>query len=84
MKLKKLNILQWKKEDLIKWQNDEKRKIEEKKQTGELGDRVSGTIWIMDYQLPDTGKTATKFYFGTNSHVAKILKEHWINRIFSF
>ncbi|MBT1368959.1 Ig-specific serine endopeptidase MIP [Mycoplasmopsis bovis] len=66
----------WKKEDLIKWQNDEKRKIEEKKQTGELGDRVSGTIWIMDYQLPDTGKTATKFYFGTNSHVAKILKEH--------
>nr|WP_307908443.1 hypothetical protein [Mycoplasmopsis bovis] len=45
---------------------------------------MSGTIWIMDYQLPESGKTATKFYFGTNSHVAKILKEHWINRIYSF
>ncbi|TKA59393.1 hypothetical protein MBOVa_2760 [Mycoplasmopsis bovis 8790] len=66
----------WKKDDLIKWQNEEKQKIEDKKKNGEFGDRVSGTIWIMDYQLPESGKTATKFYFGTNSHVAKVLKEH--------
>lgn len=66
----------WKKQDLINWQNEEKKKIEEKKNSDQFGDRVSGTIWIMDYQLPDSGKQATKFYFGTNSHVAKILKEH--------
>lgn len=66
----------WKKDDLIKWQEEEKKKIEEKKRTGEIGDRVSGTIWIMDYQLPESNKTARKFYFGTNSHVAKVLKEH--------
>ncbi|MCE6056302.1 hypothetical protein J7889_01700 [Mycoplasmopsis agalactiae] len=33
---------------------------------------VSGTMWIMDFMLPEnSGKGATKFYFGTNSHVAK-------------
>ncbi|EIN15089.1 Hypothetical protein, predicted lipoprotein [Mycoplasmopsis agalactiae 14628] len=66
----------WTKTELLKWQNEEKQKIEDKKKTGEFGDRVSGTIWIMDYQLPENNKTATKFYFGTNSHVAKVLKEH--------
>lgn len=31
-----------------------------------------GTIWIMDYQLNDNGYP-TKFYFGTNLHVAQAL-----------
>ncbi|EFF41116.1 Ig-specific serine endopeptidase MIP [Mycoplasmopsis alligatoris] len=30
-----------------------------------------GTIWIMDYELPENGKQPTKFYFGTNAHVAE-------------
>ncbi len=33
----------------------------------------SGTMWLMDFMLPENGKTATKFYFGTNSHVARVI-----------
>ncbi|QKT05245.1 Ig-specific serine endopeptidase MIP [Mycoplasma sp. OR1901] len=31
---------------------------------------VSGTMWIMDYELTNDGSYPTKFYFGTNLHVA--------------
>ncbi|MBN4083481.1 DUF31 family protein [Mycoplasma sp. CSL10137] len=33
-------------------------------------DVIAGTIWIMDYELPESGHYPTKFYFGTNLHVA--------------
>ncbi|MBZ4212484.1 DUF31 family protein [Mycoplasma sp. U97] len=33
----------------------------------------NGTMWILDYAIDSNG--ATKFYFGTNSHVAKALTE---------
>lgn len=36
----------------------------------------SGTMWIMDFMVPEQGKGATKFYFGTNSHVARAIKNH--------
>nr|WP_307908438.1 hypothetical protein [Mycoplasmopsis bovis] len=47
----------------------EYNKLKEEKRTYSS---VSGTMWIMDFMLPEnSGKGATKFYFGTNSHVAK-------------
>lgn len=30
----------------------------------------AGTMWILDYQLSEDGKYPTKWYFGTNLHVA--------------
>ncbi|VEU61044.1 Membrane-associated lipoprotein precursor [Mycoplasmopsis bovigenitalium] len=41
--------------------------------------RSFGTMWIMDYVLPENGKYPTKWYFGTNSHVAKLMKEPSLN-----
>ncbi|MGZ9762331.1 Ig-specific serine endopeptidase MIP [Mycoplasma sp. 394] len=38
-------------------------------------DNIGGTMWIMDYQIPDDGSYPTKFYFGTNLHVADAIKE---------
>ncbi|MBT1325556.1 variable surface lipoprotein [Mycoplasma bovis] len=67
--------LSWKKDDLINWQREEKKKIEEKK-SQKLGGRVSGTMWIMDFVKPENGQRAQRFFFGTNSHVARTLKEH--------
>ncbi|WP_238523089.1 Ig-specific serine endopeptidase MIP [Mycoplasma crocodyli] len=29
-----------------------------------------GTTWILDYKIPENGKYPTKWYFGTNVHVA--------------
>ncbi|WP_427902963.1 Ig-specific serine endopeptidase MIP [Metamycoplasma alkalescens] len=40
----------------------------------------NGTMWIMDYQLDSKGYP-TKWYFGTNSHVAKAITK---NRLVSF
>ncbi|QKT05371.1 Ig-specific serine endopeptidase MIP [Mycoplasma sp. OR1901] len=37
---------------------------------GNDGTTPSGTMWIMDYEIPADGKYPTKFYFGTNLHVA--------------
>ncbi len=51
----------------------EYNKLKEEKRTYSS---VSGTMWIMDFMLPENGKKgATKFYFGTNSHVAKGLTD---------
>ncbi|EIN15086.1 Hypothetical protein, predicted lipoprotein [Mycoplasmopsis agalactiae 14628] len=45
------------------------------KSEGRTYSSVSGTMWIMDFMMPENGKGATKFYFGTNSHVAKGLTD---------
>lgn len=37
-------------------------------------DIVAGTMWIMDYQKRNDNKYPTKWYFGTNLHVAEALK----------
>ncbi|MCE6057055.1 Ig-specific serine endopeptidase MIP [Mycoplasmopsis agalactiae] len=63
--------------------NDELKKEIEKhienyrqlKSEGRTYSSVSGTMWLMDFMIPDNGKGATKFYFGTNSHVAKGLTD---------
>ncbi|MCS4536542.1 DUF31 family protein [Mycoplasma sp. CSL7475-4] len=34
----------------------------------------SGTMWILDYAKPANGGYPTKWYFGTNSHVARIFQ----------
>ncbi|MEI2462283.1 hypothetical protein RRG54_02805 [Mycoplasmopsis felis] len=39
----------------------------------------SGTIWLMDYQKRSDGKYPTKFYFGTNLHVADAMIEGSFN-----
>ncbi|WAM04172.1 DUF31 family putative serine protease [Mycoplasmopsis cynos] len=31
---------------------------------------TSGTAWILDYVKPESGKYPTKWYYGTNLHVA--------------
>lgn len=36
----------------------------------------AGTIWILDYQPTTNGKYPSKWYFGTNAHVAKALTEN--------
>ncbi|BAP01185.1 LppD family lipoprotein [Mycoplasmopsis californica HAZ160_1] len=35
--------------------------------------RAAGTMWILDYEIPKNGGYPTKWYFGTNSHVARIM-----------
>lgn len=36
----------------------------------------SGTIWVLDYQPVSNGKYPTKWYFGTNAHVAKAITKN--------
>ncbi|QVJ95982.1 DUF31 family protein [Mycoplasma mycoides subsp. capri] len=64
------------KESLKKWQEDEIKKYEEKKKEKALQTSESGTMWIMDY-IDETNPT--KFYFGTNSHVAKGIKDDMVS-----
>ncbi|WP_322961863.1 DUF31 family protein [Mycoplasmopsis cynos] len=46
---------------------DEEKTKELGKPTGRL---TSGTAWILDYVKPESGKYPTKWYYGTNLHVA--------------
>ncbi|WFQ93391.1 Immunoglobulin protease MIP [Mycoplasma feriruminatoris] len=72
--LSELNSLN--KESLKKWQQDEIKKYEERRKEKILQTSESGTMWIMDYI--DVSHP-TKFYFGTNSHVAKGIKDDMIS-----
>nr|VZR99932.1 Membrane-associated lipoprotein [Mycoplasma feriruminatoris] len=67
-----------KRDGLIQWQKEEIEKYKKKKEEKIFQTSESGTMWIMDY-LDDNGKTPTKFYFGTNSHVAKAIKDDLIS-----
>ncbi|WFQ95054.1 Ig-specific serine endopeptidase MIP [Mycoplasma feriruminatoris] len=63
------------KEGLVKWQRKQIKEYEKKRELKQFQTSEAGTMWIMDYLIEGNGKTPTKFYFGTNSHVAKALKD---------
>ncbi|ADK69746.1 DUF31 family protein [Mycoplasma mycoides subsp. mycoides] len=63
------------KDGLVKWQQKQIQEYKEKKELKQFQASESGTMWIMDYLTENDGKNPTKFYFGTNSHVAKALKD---------
>ncbi|ADR24634.1 putative lipoprotein [Mycoplasma leachii PG50] len=67
------------KQGLKKWQEEEIEKYKEKKKEKTFQISESGTMWIMDYLNEDDGKSPTKFYFGTNSHVAKGIKDGMVS-----
>ncbi|BBG41066.1 Ig-specific serine endopeptidase MIP [Mycoplasmopsis californica] len=50
------------------------KEIENQKNDAKTYNRIKaprGTMWIMDYKISENGKYPTKWYFGTNSHVAR-------------
>ncbi|MGX9358781.1 MULTISPECIES: Ig-specific serine endopeptidase MIP [unclassified Mycoplasma] len=49
--------------------NEYKKRAESKKENNV----ESGTMWILDFQPDNTGKYPTKWYFGTNAHVARAI-----------
>ncbi|UZK64582.1 DUF31 family protein [Mycoplasma mycoides subsp. capri] len=59
---------------LVKWQQEQIQEYNIKKALKQFQTSEAGTIWIMDYLTQDS-KKPTKFYFGTNSHVAKAIKD---------
>ncbi|KIM13478.1 Ig-specific serine endopeptidase MIP [Mycoplasma capricolum] len=65
-------------EKLKKWQEDEiakyKKKAEE--EAGKIFRPTSGTMWILDHQTSPNETGSNKFYFGTNSHVAKAINDN--------
>ncbi|WP_434326043.1 Ig-specific serine endopeptidase MIP [Mycoplasma leachii] len=63
------------KDGLVKWQQKQIQEYKKKKELKQFKASESGTMWIMDYLTENDGKNPTKFYFGTNSHVAKALKD---------
>ncbi|WP_434335559.1 Ig-specific serine endopeptidase MIP [Mycoplasma leachii] len=63
------------KDGLVKWQQKQIQEYKKKKELKKFQASESGTMWIMDYLTENGGKNPTKFYFGTNSHVAKALKD---------
>ncbi|QVK05730.1 Ig-specific serine endopeptidase MIP [Mycoplasma mycoides] len=64
------------KQGLIDWQKAEIEEYKKKKGQQTLRSSESGTMWIMDY-IDETNPT--KFYFGTNSHVAKAIKDNLVS-----
>ncbi|WP_434337440.1 Ig-specific serine endopeptidase MIP [Mycoplasma leachii] len=66
------------KNGLIAWQKKEIEEYQSKKNQTTLRASESGTMWIMDY-LEESNGNPTKFYFGTNSHVAKAIKDNLVS-----
>ncbi|QVK00744.1 DUF31 family protein [Mycoplasma mycoides subsp. capri] len=64
---------------LVQWQEEEIEKYKKKKEEKIFQTSESGTMWIMDYINENNNKTPTKFYFGTNSHVAKAIKDDLVS-----
>ncbi|QVK01693.1 DUF31 family protein [Mycoplasma mycoides subsp. capri] len=64
------------KDGLVAWQKKEIEKYKEKKKEKIFQTSESGTMWIMDYIDVNN---PTKFYFGTNSHVAKGIKDDMVS-----
>ncbi|WFQ93387.1 Immunoglobulin protease MIP [Mycoplasma feriruminatoris] len=64
---------------LVEWQTKKIEEYKSKKGQQTLRDSESGTMWIMDYLNENDGKTPTKFYFGTNSHVAKAIRDNLVS-----
>ncbi|EXU60565.1 Ig-specific serine endopeptidase MIP [Mycoplasma mycoides] len=74
---KKISALN--KNGLVQWQKEEIEKYKKKKEEKIFQTSESGTMWIMDYINESNNKTPTKFYFGTNSHVAKAIKDDLVS-----
>ncbi|MDP4040420.1 Ig-specific serine endopeptidase MIP [Mycoplasma mycoides] len=74
---KKISALN--KNKLAQWQKEEIEKYKKKKEEKIFQTSESGTMWIMDYIDENNNKTPTKFYFGTNSHVAKAIKDDLVS-----
>ncbi|QVK06534.1 Ig-specific serine endopeptidase MIP [Mycoplasma mycoides] len=74
---KKISALN--KNKLVQWQKEEIEKYKKKKEEKIFQTSESGTMWIMDYIDENNNKTPTKFYFGTNSHVAKAIKDDLVS-----
>ncbi|WP_415385111.1 Ig-specific serine endopeptidase MIP [Mycoplasma feriruminatoris] len=64
------------KDQLIALQRNEIEEYQKKKDQTTLRDSESGTMWIMDYIDENN---PTKFYFGTNSHVAKAIRDNLVS-----
>ncbi|WFQ90053.1 Ig-specific serine endopeptidase MIP [Mycoplasma feriruminatoris] len=66
------------KDKLKEWQQEEIAKY--KKRAEDLENKsfrpTSGTMWILDHQTSPNNSNSNKFYFGTNSHVAKAITEN--------
>ncbi|PTD34178.1 putative lipoprotein [Mycoplasma mycoides subsp. mycoides KH3J] len=75
----KARLSSLKKDELVQWQQEEIEKYKKKKEEKIFQTSESGTMWIMDYINENNNKTPTKFYFGTNSHVAKAIKDDLIS-----
>ncbi|WFQ90055.1 Ig-specific serine endopeptidase MIP [Mycoplasma feriruminatoris] len=80
---KRKELQAYQKENLKKWQEEEIKKFEAKAKDTHNNSilPISGTMWILDYVIPESKngndlKKPTKFYFGTNSHVAKAIKDN--------
>ncbi|KEZ20961.1 Ig-specific serine endopeptidase MIP [Mycoplasma capricolum] len=67
------------KEGLVKWQQDQIQEYKSKKELKQFQTSEAGTVWIMDYLIENNRKNPTKFYFGTNSHVAKAIKDNLVS-----
>ncbi|WFQ90057.1 Ig-specific serine endopeptidase MIP [Mycoplasma feriruminatoris] len=77
----KEKLSKFKKQDLKDWQNKEIEEYKKKAKDNNSILPISGTMWILDYVVSENGnssdpKKPTKFYFGTNSHVAKAIKDN--------
>ncbi|QJR44179.1 Ig-specific serine endopeptidase MIP [Mycoplasma miroungirhinis] len=56
--------------------NEYKNKIKEYELQANSGNRFrsgSGTLWLIDYEIPQGQNYPTKWFFATNSHVAKLM-----------
>ncbi|WP_434325343.1 Ig-specific serine endopeptidase MIP [Mycoplasma capricolum] len=74
----KAKLVAFTKDKLKEWQKEEianyKKKAEDKENKSFRP--TSGTMWILDHQTSTNGINSNKFYFGTNSHVAKAVTEN--------
>ncbi|WFQ91698.1 Immunoglobulin protease MIP [Mycoplasma feriruminatoris] len=68
------------KDGLVKWQQELIDQYKSKKDQKQSQSSESGTMWIMDYLIENgNSSNPTKFYFGTNSHVAKAIKDDLVS-----
>ncbi|MBU4689449.1 DUF31 family protein [Mycoplasma zalophidermidis] len=66
-------------DDLLKIFEDELKGYEDELKHNRKSRGANGTMWIMDYEIPNNGGYPTKWYFGTNSHVAKLMSSSTFN-----
>ncbi|QBF34605.1 hypothetical protein EG856_01550 [Mycoplasmopsis phocirhinis] len=66
-------------DQVIKGWQDEIENYKKEIATGRKSRSSSGTMWILDYEKTDNQTYPTKWYFGTNSHVARIFQRQGFN-----